>query len=144
MDPLLLRLVRGQLRCLELPPLLDLACLHDGLAELCGRSFEVPSAEQVEWGACLGLRDGAVALVHLVRGLTAEVTPGCRRDDPRHGMYVGFSHTHLPDPGSGRPYLGFSELDFRATLADGSNVELVCNGPEVYAFVRAADRTQLP
>jgi hypothetical protein len=55
---------------------------------------------------------------------------------------VGFVHIHLPDEATGMPYLGFSERDFRGTLVDGDNLALVCNGPEVYALVRTADRTQ--
>jgi GNAT superfamily N-acetyltransferase len=48
----------------------------------------------------------------------------------------------LPDDVTGKPYLGFSERDFRGTLADGDHLALVCNGPEVFALVRTQDRTQ--
>jgi hypothetical protein len=68
------------------------------------------------------------------------VDPNCSPDD--HDRYVGFAHIHLPDGATGQPYLGFSECDFRGTLADGDHLALVCNGLEVFALVRTQDRTQ--
>src|SRR5581483_7913016 len=49
--------------------------------------------------------------------------------------YAGFCHTH-PADATGRPVFGFSALDYRASLADGDNLALVCNGPHVFALVR--------
>jgi hypothetical protein len=79
------------------------------------------------------------AKVHPARGRGDGVDPICRPAD--HPSYVGFAHTHLPDSSTGEPYLGFSDRDYRATLADGDNLALVTNGPEVFALVRTADCT---
>ena len=123
------------------PRSIDLWELEDDLGELRRRSLEVPPEEQVEWGACIVLQDGRLRLVHQVQGWKDGVAPKCAPEE-HDDTYVGFAHIHLPDDVTGRPYPGFSERDFRGTLADGDNLALVCNGPEVYALVRAADRTQ--
>jgi hypothetical protein len=68
--------------------------------------------------------------------------PNCQPDDrDHHSSFVGFAHVHLPDSETGQPYLGFSDRDFLGTVADGDNLALVTNGPEVFALVRTADCT---
>jgi hypothetical protein len=155
MDPTLRRLVQGQLQARELLAMLDPSALHVGLADLCRNSLGVapepdvrlapPAPGQVEWGSCIVLDKKGLELLHWVEGQVGkphEVEPACEPENHKPPLvYVGFAHTHLPRK-SGKPYPGFSPLDFRAALEDGSNLELVCNGPEVFALVRTADRTQ--
>ena len=144
MDDTMRDLVQGLLASSQLPYAIDVWDLKEGLAELRHRSLQVPQARQVEWGGCIVLREDRLHLVHLVRGWKRGdelgVDPKCKPED--HDSYVGFAHIHLPDSETGLPYLGFSALDFCSTLADGDNLALVCNGLEVYALARTADRTQ--
>ncbi len=139
-DLTFLQLVQGQLASHQLPSAIDIWDLENVLDDLRRRSLKVPPAQQIEWGACLVLQEDRLHLVHQISGWKEGVTPHCAPQEHEH--YVGYVHTHLPDQETGRPYLGFSELDFRATLADGDTISLVCNGPAVFALVRTADRTQ--
>ena len=140
LDPALRRLLTGQLTSTQLPSILDLGVLTDGLDDLCARSLGVSIGEHVEWGACIVMDAGGLSLVHHVAGSSDAVTALDAPED--HAAYVGFAHVHLPDLVDGKPYLGFSERDFRATLADGDSLSLVCNGPDVFALVRTADCAQ--
>lgn len=140
MDRILRRLVQGLLPSSQLPQTIDVWDLEEGLADLRSRSLEVTRKQQVEWGGCIVLVEDHLRLLHPVCGRKDGVDPKCKPVD--HDNYVGFAHTHLPDATSGKPYIGFSERDFRGTLADGDNLALVCNGADVFALVRTADRTQ--
>lgn len=144
MQEVLRQLVQGQLASHQLPHTLNVWALEKDFGALRRRSLDVPAEEQVEWGGCIVLQAERLCVVHPVSGWKEGVNPKCELDDPEHDHYVGFAHTHLSDVVSGRPYLGFSERDFRATLADGDRLSLVCNGPEVFALVRTLDRTQPP
>ena len=140
MDDILRQLMQGRLNSGQLPPAINIWDLEEGLDELRRRSLDVPPHQQVEWGGCIVLQEDRLQLVHTVKGWKEGVDPNCLPDD--HDRYVGFAHIHLSDGVTGQPYLGFSECDFRGTLADGDHLALVCNGPEVFALVRTQDRTQ--
>ena len=72
---------------------------------------------------CLILREGSLFLEDPVRGSEHVIAPTVdRRDQPDH---VGFAHVQLPDDQTDFLYLGFSEPDFLATLADGDRLSLV-------------------
>jgi len=129
------RLARGQLCVAELPDAVDLSDLLDELDDLRRRA----QAQGVEWGACLRADTERLEICDLVAGWADGVTPRCLCNESPG--YAGFAHVHLPDAVGGRPYFGFSELDFRATLADGDNLALVTNGPEIFVLVRTADCT---
>lgn len=137
MDPVVRRILTGQATSRQLPLTLDLSVLSGGLDHLCERSLGIAAVRPVEWGACIVLDAGGLRLVHQVSGWPEGVVPLDGPDD--HDGYVGFAHVHLPDVVEEKPYLGFSERDFRATVADGDHLSLVCNGPEVFALVRTAD-----
>lgn len=155
MNRMLLAVLGGQLRLAQLPPELDLGPLWDGLAELsqaslrvdpracCGRVPLLPEGEQVEYGACLLLDGEGACLHHQVRGQPKQVTPpeACRPAGHLPPGYAGYAHTHIPDPQFGGLVVGFSDLDYRATLADGDNLSLVSNGHEVFALARTANAT---
>jgi hypothetical protein len=154
MPSILHRLLRGSLRADELPLRLDLGPLWPEVAELCRRSLGVDPAAltgplprgeaQRECGACLVVNGSRVWLGHWADGSPDWVNPGpgCI-PYPQHAppYYGGFAHTHLPDRNTNLPIFGFSSLDYRATLADGDNLALVCNGPHVFALART-DATQ--
>jgi hypothetical protein len=144
MDKTLQQLVQGRLASSRLPRSIYIWDLEADLADLRRRSLEVAAHLQVEWGGCIISKGDGLGLTHLVSGRKDGVDPECQPQDLDHGSYVGFAHTHLPSDLTEKPYLGFSERDFRGTLADGDNLALVCNGPEVFALVRTADRTQPP
>jgi len=135
MDDLLRQLAQGQLKSGQLPRTIDVWDLEEGFDDLRRCAF----GDQVEWGGCIVIEDNRLQLAHQVSGWDEGVNPNCKLED--HLLYVGFAHIHLPDPITGKPYLGFSERDFRGTLVDGDNLALVCNGPEVFALVRASDCT---
>lgn len=141
MDDILHHLVHGQLASYQLPQTLNVWDLKEDLGDLRRHSLDVPATAQVEWGGCIVLQAERLRLMHQVSGWTEGVSPKCRPEDQEHEYYVGFAHIHLPDAVTGQPYPGFSEKDFRGTLADGDQLSLVCNGPEVFALVRTKDRT---
>lgn len=142
MSHAILPLFRGSLKSRQLPAQLDIWDLRGPLSDLRARSLDVPPAKQVEWGGCIVLNSDRLYMdrEHFAKGWENGVNPVCAPDD--HENYVGFAHTHLPDEASGRLYPGFSARDFRATLADGDNLSLVCNGPQVFALARTGDRTR--
>ena len=142
MEDTLRRLAQGQVPSSQLPRAFSVDDLRLGLAELCHRAFKI--LPQAEWGACILLQGDHLRLTHHVGGWKTGVTPNCEPGEHRDGVYVGFVHVHLPDKASGKHYMGFSSQDYRATLADGDNLALVCNGPEVYALVRTSDKTRKP
>lgn len=135
MDALLERLCQGQVTAGQLPAALEVWRLEAGFDELRRRA----AAHGVEWGSCIIWEDGGLALADPVAGWPTGVSPAC--PPPVHVAYVGFAHVHLPDPVTGKPYMGFSDRDFRATLADGDKLSLVTNGGEVFALVRTEDAT---
>ncbi|RMG21261.1 MAG: hypothetical protein D6732_27475, partial [Methanobacteriota archaeon] len=130
-----LLLFRGGLKSRQLPEELHLWDLRDPLRDLRARSLGVSMEEQTEWGGCIVLQKDRLYMNphHFSKGWENGVKPICLPEN--HKDYVGFAHIHLPDEASGRPYLGFSARDFRASLADGDNLSLVCNGLEVFALV---------
>jgi hypothetical protein len=140
-------------RAFELPAQLDLRPLWDGLADLCQGSLGVPPGGPlprpwcvggwVEWGACLVHNGRGTLLDHYAQGwdLGVNPLPACVPDGHPPPDYAGYAHTHLP-LANGRTYPGFSALDYRASLADGDHLALVCNGPEVFALARTQDATQ--
>jgi hypothetical protein len=152
-DETLRRLLLGQLPGGELPHLLDLSALQPALAQLIQNSLGLAPPCPVplppgpgprnEWGACIVLDGNTVRLEHVCEGDPQGVQPPpqCLPDGHQPLLYVGYAHTHPPDP-QGVPYPGFSELDYSATLTDGDNLALACNGIEVFALVRTKDRTQ--
>jgi hypothetical protein len=122
MDDLLRQLAQGQLKSGQLPRTINVWDLEEGLDGLRRSAF----SDQVEWGGCLVLENDRLHLTHPVSGWKEGVNPNCKLED--HILYVGFAHIHLPDPITGKPYLGFSERDFRGTLADGDNLALAWRG----------------
>ena len=135
MEGISLNVVQGRLNSYQLPNEFSVWDLDESYGELCRRSRQ----GQVEWGGCIVLKDDLLCVEHLVMGWTDGVDP---LDSPAdHEHYIGFAHVHLPDD-DGIPYFGFSDRDFRGTLADGDNLALVCNGDEVFALVRTSDLTQ--
>jgi hypothetical protein len=128
-------LLRAELPAHRLPRLLHIWDLREPYGEL--RSST--EREGVEYGACTVVEPLRLDLTHQVRGTETSITPDCRSEG--HDWYAGFAHTHLPDWETGQPYMGFSDQDYRATLADGEILSLVCNGPEVFALVRSSDCT---
>ena len=145
------KLVLGQLKASQLPRQLDFAELHAGLADLCHRglgvrpdraqAFRPPGNSNSEWGACIVLNGGSLQLVDQIQGTPDGVAATCDPQQHNPHPYVGFAHIHLPDD-TGQPYPGFSDRDYAATLADGDNLAIVCNGRQVFALVRS-DCTQL-
>jgi hypothetical protein len=153
-DEQLRRLLLGELRVGELPPRLDLAPVWSGLAELCRRSLGMEPGDsarllqrsngQVEWGGCV-LVDGTVVLMsHQVPGGPDHVDPhpDCTPTGHAPLVYGGFAHVHLPHSQFGGVYPGFSQWDYRASMADGDNLAVACNGVEVFALARTIDATQ--
>ncbi len=114
----------------DVPLRLDLSDLHDALDDL----WRCSERDDVEWGACIVRSGGRLSLDHAVSGVIDAVDPSCRPAD--HEAYLGYVHTHRPFPETGRPYLGFSELDYMAALCDGDALSLVLNGEAVYALQR--------
>src|SRR5712691_10876293 len=121
-DCRLRQLVQGQLRSHQLPRALHVWDLEKDLGDLRARSLEGPAAQQVEWGGCIVLQDERLCIPHPVAGWAEGVAPACRPEE--HETDVGFAHIHLPDH-DGRPYPGFSALDFYGTLVDGDHLALV-------------------
>ena len=138
MRDVLQRLCQGQLKVSELPAALEVWDLKAGYDQLRQSAF----AEGVEWGACVVWESEQLRIQHTSRGWASGVNSAC--DPPCHATYAGFLHVHLPAPETNKPYLGFSDRDFRATLADGDNLALVTNGEEVFALVRVTDATLAP
>jgi len=137
MRDILQRLCQGQLRVGELPRLLEVWDLETGFGRLRESAFE----KSVEWGGCVVWESDRLRIRHTARGSPSGVGAAC---DSGHAGYAGFVHVHLPHPETGKPYLGFSERDFRATLADGDKLSLVTNGEEVFGLVRVAGATLAP
>lgn len=135
MDVSLKLIVGAGLASAQLPASLNIWDLRDGFEQL--RQSMV--SQQVEWGSCIHCVEDRLALGHPTGGCADSVAPLCEPE--HHNRYVGFAHVHLPDSTSGLPFFGFSELDYRAALADGAIVSLVCNGPQVFAMVRTLDRS---
>src|SRR5262245_13599592 len=111
----------GQLRSVELPANIEIDSIERDFGQLKADAFR----ERREWAACLVLIEGQLALADPAPGWETGVAPNS--DRPGRPDYVGFAHVHLPDDATGRPYLGFSERDYRGTLADGDRVALVTN-----------------
>lgn len=135
LDPVLPRLSLGRLSSRRLPASVSVWDLRHDFGRLRQSAFD----EGVEWGGCIRLKDQRLCVPHPVAGWPTGVDPGC--DDTALPGYAGFLHVHLPDPATARSYVGFSALDYRATLADGDNLALVANGTEVFALVRTTDAT---
>ena len=129
------RMLLGQLRSVELPGSIEIDSIEKDFGQLKADAFR----EGREWGGCLVFHEGRLDLVDPAPGWKTEVSP--KRDLTGDPNYVGFAHVHLPDDATLQPYLGFSERDYRGTVADGDRLALVTNGPEVFALVRSRDMT---
>lgn len=134
--------IRGSLNSWQLPDRWARPELAGPISDL----WERTSDSNTEYGGCLILRDGAVAIpeAHRVGGSRNGVSPkrdcypnaGCAEHSE---IYLGFAHTHPWIRGESYP--GFGALDFRASLFDGDSFALVCNGHQVFALVRTRDCT---
>ncbi len=135
------KLAQGALDSKTLPETIDIWDLEKEYGELRNRSLNCQPEKMAEWGSCIVKRGNKLNFLHKVIGWADGVDPACPVDHPEHcGAYVGFAHTHLPaDLG---PYPGFSAMDFGASISDGDNLSLVCNGKMVFGLVRTADCTQ--
>lgn len=139
MPRLLEQVSLGRLRAGQLPVQLDVWDLTSSFGEVRQLAF----LQKVEWGGCLVWEESRLLLKHPAKGWEYGVSPACYCDK-EPDTYAGFAHVHLPDSATGRPYIGFSDLDFRATLESGDKLCLVTNGAEVFALVRTADCTVPP
>jgi len=144
MPPYLAQLIRGELSSRELPEELDLSLLPADIIQcLC----EQTAQHRLEYGTCIVWLEENRSLLfkHKVKATPErplEIDPACdpdNLDDHPHGVsYVGFFHTHTPGE-EGEALIGFSEDDYRATLADGENLSIVHNGREFFVLVRVQE-----